>query len=542
MRRHLAIALALVLTGASFAAANNLDLNHFDAYSVDTSAHVMTFQFDLAQSNSWRNAVSHDAVWIFMKYSTDAGQTWRHASMGGAGINPPGFSVPAGFEVTVPQDLKGFFLRRSLASSGDVDLRGVRFLWNYGLDGITDEVAAASNTLTRIYGIEFVYIPQGAFFAGDGSSSSEYRFVQGSADATPWYISSENAINTAAAVSGVYYYKSSGAAGESATGSAFLVPNSFPKGYNAFYLMKYELTEGQWAGFVNTLAGEARVSRDVTSSVEGGKATDSVVMRNTIAWDDSTPASRVATSRPSRAMTLISWPDAAAYADWAGLRPMTELEYEKAARGADIVPVADEYAWGSAAYVAAEAGEITPSSADEDGSEMILTGTANLNRNALGWTSGDGRLGGPAAGQPGALRVGIFSENPTTRQASGAGYYGNMELSGNVAEPAVTLGRDAGRQFLGSHGDGVLSTLSGYAGNATNVDWPGINPVNSARGVTDTAGIGYRGGDYAADNLRIFQTSSRSFAAKDPDSLGVMKRFDASYGVRCGARFARTAP
>src|SRR5208283_4202281 len=46
------------------------------------------------------------------------------------------------------------------------------------------------------------------------------------------------------------------------------------------------------------------------------------------------------------AMNYSYWLDAAAYAAWAGLRPYTELEYEKAARG-PITPVNGEYAWGS---------------------------------------------------------------------------------------------------------------------------------------------------------------------------------------------------
>ena len=43
---------------------------------------------------------------------------------------------------------------------------------------------------------------------------------------------------------------------------------------------------------------------------------------------------------------MLSWPDLCAYADWAALRPMTELEYEKACRGPNN-PVLGEYAWGN---------------------------------------------------------------------------------------------------------------------------------------------------------------------------------------------------
>jgi hypothetical protein len=50
--------------------------------------------------------------------------------------------------------------------------------------------------------------------------------------------------------------------------------------------------------------------------------------------------------RPDRRMKhtgirWLSWADSAAYMAWAGLRPMTELEYEKAMRGSRV-PVQDE--------------------------------------------------------------------------------------------------------------------------------------------------------------------------------------------------------
>ena len=158
------------------------------------------------------------------------------------------------------------------------------------------------------------------------------------------------------------------------------------------------------------------------------------------------------------------------------------------------------------------------------------------------WISGDGRVGGQAEAQKGPLRVGIFAESSDNRTTSGAGFYGNMELSGNLNEMVVNVGRNQGRQFLGSHGDGQLTTVSGYEGNATNIDWPGINGTDSARGVTGTVGSGYRGGDFLSSNLRDFQISSRGNAVKDADTLNYNQRYDASFGVFQGGRFGRTAP
>ena len=478
---------------------------------------------------------------MFLKYSTDGGATWAHASMAGSGSNPNGFYTPSTFEIVVPQDEKGFFIQRADLGNGNVTAEGVRFVWDYAQDGLSDEESMAANTINKIFGIEVVYVPQGPFYAGDGNSSSNYHFKEGSSDTDPWYIRSESAFSTTGASSDGFYYTSSGSSGEASSGSVFLVPTSYPKGYKAFYQMKYELTEGQWVAFFNTLSPEEKMNRDITSSVEGGKGSDAVVNRNTVVWDSSSPKLAAETTRPDRPMTYISWPDIAAYADWAALRPMTELEYEKSARGLDVSPKEDEFAWGTVSYNDALATEIYPD-ADEDGTEQIYDGSANLNRNNLSWSSGDGRAGGIAEGQKGPLRAGIFAESSTNRTTSGSGYYGAKELSGNLSEMVVSIGRSEGRQFLGSHGDGDLSEIVGYEGNATNTDWPGINGTDSARGVTGTVGSGYRGGDFNAANVRYFQLSDRSFAAKDADSLGQNQRYDASFGVFGGGRLVRTAP
>jgi len=123
-------------------------------------------------------------------------------------------------------------VQRSGQATGSIALTGIQFVWNYGLDGVSAAVAQAANTLHTIYGVEMVYIPQGAFYAGDGSSNSstEYAFTQGSAVNAPWYIQNENAIQTTGGASGTYYYQNTGAKGDEFPGGAsFLIPASFPK-------------------------------------------------------------------------------------------------------------------------------------------------------------------------------------------------------------------------------------------------------------------------------------------------------------------------
>jgi formylglycine-generating enzyme required for sulfatase activity len=545
--RNILLSVAFSLSAIALAQASNLQLSNLDEVSANTASGTITFSFNLTQDNSWRTQTNYDAVWIFMKFSTDGGATWHHASMSGSGVNPAGFTIPtqfqSQFEFMVPSDQKGFFIQRSGQATGSIALTGVQFVWNYALDGVSASVAQAANTLHTIYGVEMVYIPQGAFYAGDGSAnnSTEYAFAQGSASVTPWYIQNENAVQTSGAANGTYYYQNTGAKGdEFPSGAAFLIPASFPKGFGAFYLMKYQLTEGQWVSFFNTLPVTARPYRDITSGTVkvGGKNSQGIVNRNTISWNSAIPSSPAKSLRPSRPISYVSWPDVAAYAEWAALRPITELEYEKAARGSDIPAVPGEFVWGTTSHTAPGSGDIVPNT-DENGNET-LSSAANINSNALAWSSGDGRASGIAAGQSGPLRVGIFaasivnSTNP--RVSSGAGYYGNMELSGNLAEPVVTVGRAEGLNFQGSNGTCNLTSL----GFATNNDWPGIDP-NPANGIDGTIGIGYRGGDFQSASNIVYATSARSFAVKDPDSQSCAERYDPNCGVFQGGRLGRSA-
>ena len=360
----------------------------------------------------------------------------------------------------------GAFIYKSSDGFGTNTFNGVKLVWPYSQDG----VQAGDPIDIQIHAIHMVYVPTGTFSVGDTNTSTSSFKQQSSND--PVDISSENEIT-------LY---------EGAT--AYTVPAAFPKGYNGFYIMRHEITQEQWRNFFNALptTGNARSNRDITGST--GKNSDSVVNRNNISWDSSSPASSATT--PDRdspngetycgvPANYLSWEDFTAYLDWAGLRPMSELEFEKAARGS-ITPVSGEYAWGTS----------SGSNASGLSNSGRVNEVASTVGNNVNWSGG---VAGP-------LRVGSFASlnyGLASRANAGAGYFGSMELSGNVWERVVTVANSDGRAFTGAHGDGVVDS----DGRADVSGWPAS---------TTAVGSGLRGGSWNAASTAA-RVSDRSSAA-----------------------------
>jgi len=484
----------LFSAGLPQAEANNIAVSNASLTGINLAAGTVKVQFDISWQNSWRTTTSWtstDAAWVFVKYSTDAGVTWTTATLKTSGTNPAGFSqgTGTGLNIVAPADLKGAFLQRSADGSGGVSTSSIQFVWDYAANGLS----GASTARVKVFAIEMVYIPTGAFSLGSGGSESG-AFYKSTTSTDTYSVSSEAAINVGTTANYLYYPNTSTYSGD----QAGPIPAAFPKGYNALYLMKYEISEGQWVDFFNTLTSTQKTARDITDST--GKNSDAVVYRNTVSWT----SGNATTTRPDRACNYLSWADLTAYADWAGLRPMTELEFEKAARGPNSA-IANEYAWGNATTPTAAAAI----SGTENGTETITTSGANCNYNGVTFSGGD-------AGQ-GPLRCGIFATGSSTRASSGSGYYGNMELSGSLWERCVTVGNATGRAFTGLHGDGALDTT----GNANVSLWPGTNAT----------GTGFRGGSWYAD-ASYARVSDRSSAAYT----------SALRSTTYGARLARTSP
>jgi formylglycine-generating enzyme required for sulfatase activity len=252
--------------------------------------------------------------------------------------------------------------------------------------------------------------------------------------------------------------------------------------------MKYEISQQQYVDFLNNLS----------SSNATDRFPNSLTSRNGISVGTGSSLGIYSTSSPSVACNFLSWADLAAYLDWSGLRPMTELEFEKICRGTSL-PIVGEYAWGNTAYTSATGfvnGGLPNESVLNAGANVCLTGTT------------------------GPLRVGIFAGTNTTRAQAGATFYGAMEYSGNIYERAISLSIAEGRLFTGIHGDGTISAT----GLADVLNWPANTTGN---------GVGIKGGAW----IDVF-----------PANLGVSERqfmLVTAHSGRLritGGRGVRTAP
>ena len=156
--------MALMLFGFQTAFANNVVVSNISLTGQDAANDFTFVQFDITWENSWRvsgGPSNHDASWVFVKYSTDGGATWRHATLAATG-----HTEPSGSKIDTPADGKGVFIYRDANGSGTNTWAGVQLKWDYGTDGVADNATVR----VKVIAIEMVYIPQAAFSAGSGGS------------------------------------------------------------------------------------------------------------------------------------------------------------------------------------------------------------------------------------------------------------------------------------------------------------------------------------------------------------------------------------
>ncbi len=482
----LLLALALPLL------ANNITVGTPSIARMVAASDYAMVRFDLSWENSFRDDLNWDAAWVFVKYKP-AGGDWQHATLNttaGNHIIPSGYSCSVG---TTGGAGMGVFIYRSANGSGDTDLGDVLLRWEYGENGIAVDDEFSLN----VFAIEMVYTPEGDFYVGNGDDEYSYQsntyatygFQDGDSTEIAYHVTASPVVLDS--TDGCLW----------ATGlwdsTSCTLQADFPTGYNAFYMMKYETSQGQYADFLNTL----------TTTQDGNRFPDKEGdERHTIGGT----AGSYYVSRPSRACNYISWMDGAAYADWAGLRPMTEMELEK--HGYSIIGKDGNY---FTFYKSNLSHNMFAHQIGTMSLETVFNGTVYEDVVVLTPTGqpqthwdyminiGDnyGYINTPPLG---VVRCGIFATADTDDQdGASASITGAMELSGNLSEMVVNVGNSTGRLFAGSHGDGALSAN----GCATNTDWPGY----AAGEVTSATGTGWRGGGWSTGSLHYCFVGCRDF-------------------------------
>ncbi len=421
--------------------ANNVRLNG-TVKVTDVTSGVATLELDLTWDNSWRDNFNWDAVWLFLKYKPASGK-WDHVwLMDGTEVSP-GYEVKHGRNWLGNGNTSGVYVFLDGNGTKQQASTKVTLKWNCGTR-YTKADFDENRVFLLAQGIEMVYIPFGAYYLGDGASNN----TLGAADDKPLVMNGEGATT-------LYQRESNG------TRTAINLPADYPKGYQGFYVMKYETSQEQYVTFLNTLTKqqqETQLGASLLASLSPG---------DYIFGSASQPSYRngiVLSAKPEGqpyvfdndlnvngvygedgdgqcvACNYMSLRDALNYAEWAGLRPMSELEYERVCRAPfPQKPVEREYVWNSNSGLS----RVTSITAKGEETEEANNTTCNVN-------SGNGLTGDDL----GPVRCGLFARSSSTQLTAGATFWGVMEMGGNVQEIVANISHTNLKRLPAQNGGG----------------------------------------------------------------------------------------
>jgi formylglycine-generating enzyme required for sulfatase activity len=491
---------------------SNVFSNNLQISNLSVNQNTQVVNFTVTWDNSWNidgvgSPNNWDAIWVFVKFRdcSTSGLAYTHGLLSSTLAD---HTIPATLDAMTSVD--GVIYTESTTEPATLDeTEGIMFrphtagylgttTGNVSLK-ISNMPGPATTLSINVFAIEMVYIKKGNFYIGDangagGGSVARFCSTPATVNALPEQITSAFETGPVPDI-GIW-------TGAATTVSS--VPAAWPKGQDGFYIMKYEISQGAYAEFLNTLTSVQQATR---------YPNDYGLNRDQLQLVGSTYSS----SRPDRAMNWLAWADVAAFLDWACLRPMTEFEYEKSCRGSSGGAVTNEYAWGSTTILPNPAAALTfAGSAVENGTETTTAGYAVYGNINPTWSNGDGGQG------PG--RSGLFATTSSTRITAGASYYGVMELSGNLREPTVCLVTPAANNvFTRNWGDGNLD----INGNPNAATWPIWSVAVAATVFTNL--VGHRGGSWM--NLAPqLQVSDRSYVYTAP--VISQQNYNGGRGVR----------
>ncbi len=193
------------------------------------------FNLTVSWKRAWRNDRNHDAGWVFLKYNTP-GEGYEHVRLipdSGEMLWKADPSMPDA-DIRVADNRAGVLIRPSDAYRGDLQdhIYVEQDTTGTGLSSDFDRLEA--------FAAEMVYIPEGPFTLGDP--------------------------DPAARESGQVYYNVSSKQYQGDRSGP--IPADFPSGYDVFYLMKYEVTQGQYVDVLNTLPASDATERTLYPSAE----------------------------------------------------------------------------------------------------------------------------------------------------------------------------------------------------------------------------------------------------------------------------------
>jgi formylglycine-generating enzyme required for sulfatase activity len=513
MKHHPILACLLAVVMIQPVLANNIAVSNVSITDQDSVTKTANIVFDLSWENSWRlttGPANWDAAWVFVKYHNGDG-VWRHAKLLTTAVS---HFVPTGATLSVGatgSNGMGAFIHRSAAGSGNVAYSGIKLKWHYGADNILDSAIITAD----VQAIEMVYVPEGSYYLGDTRSGT---WCRGDSLGSPYPVTSAQDIqvgNTAGEINTARWGGSG--AGTPGTPSTDIVPAEFPNGYAAFYCMKYEVSQGQFARYINT-GGSQSPALQYFQNAAGQVATGSVP--------------NVTATTPDRAYGSyngFSIQQILHYLNWAGVRPMSEFEYEKACRGS-VFPVAGEFAWGTAvvanlAYTLSGYGTAT---------EAV---SANYNENAgNAWYSTTKSNYGNGSCRVGMFAKSAYAGSTPPRIQSGSSYWGILDLTGNVGELAAPV------NFATLYGGTPSTGMENY------VQRSGTYYTYTSTYFRGSHGTG--GGGYPVDWGLLTSDSTHLSVWKGGSSLDNLASYAVSASLRSGnflgdgqgIRGVRTAP
>ena len=253
--------------------------------------------FDVAWKDSWRHEGNHDALWVFFKVRPEGADEWRHLQLAAdKPLNPTGYGQTGGTRVDmiVPDGDDGYvgmFIRRAEFGVGEVAVTGVKVIWNVAATrGVPQDLAVT----IQPYAIDMVFVPEGSFELGSGGNDPchFYKYTNGSQHTKPYRVTNAGPIPTGQQAGKLWARRGNEPEDKGS------LPAEFPNGYRAFYCMK-GLAMSEWESFVKALPPTDAKIFEAAVNKHGG----------------------------------LSWADGIAFAAWSGLRPLTELEFEKLSRG-----------------------------------------------------------------------------------------------------------------------------------------------------------------------------------------------------------------